>query len=133
MFDLLFSPVAAERGGDYSEQFQRHLVFPPSADARQTQCHTINITDDNVLETSEQFTVTLVPPVGVARMGVGQNRTIITIIDDDQVSVKFVQTELEIDEDSPDHNVSVCILMEGVADRGVAVDVKSNPESAAGN
>jgi len=63
---------------------------------------------------------------------VGQTLATITITDDDQVSVKFMQTELEIDEDSADHSVRVCILMEGVADRSVSVHVESQPGSAEG-
>ncbi len=71
--------------------------------------------------------------MGVARLDIGMmTRATVSITDDDGVLVKFVRTEVEIDEDSPAHSANICVVMEGQIRRAVSVTVASHPGTAGG-
>ena len=115
---------------DFSSSFPSFFTFPISTETQQTQCHRINIFDDNILEAAEHFEVKLRAPEGVARISVDTKQTIVTIDDNDNVTIAFVNTKFSVAEDGGEREVRVCVSMEGEIGREVLVSVRSQPGTA---
>ena len=76
----IFSKGSAVAGSDY-ESVSSSLMFPAGSINGSTQCINITITDDEVLEADETFTVTLTTTT--PRVMVGTAQTTVTITTDE--------------------------------------------------
>ena len=83
MFSLIVSAVA---GSDY-ESVSSSLMFPAGSINGSTQCINITITDDEVLEADETFTVTLT--VETTRVMEGNTMTEVVIMPDNDCEYIF--------------------------------------------
>ncbi|CAI7989331.1 hypothetical protein GBAR_LOCUS189, partial [Geodia barretti] len=90
-------------------------------------CHTINITDDNIREGNETFSVIVSSPDDPVEFRM--STTVVTIKDNDEVLVELEQQSYEIDED--DSNVElnatlqICVILTGEIETPVSVAVTS--------
>ena len=121
-------------GNDFHFTSDLTTHFPPSLDSQQLQCQQISIEDDAILENTEYFQVSLIPPVGVARLQVGVAEMRVAITDNDEVQVGFTETEIEVNEDgsAEERRREVCVRLEGEIEREVGVAVFSQPGNAHG-
>ncbi len=121
-------------GADFRFTATAQSQFLPAATALQTQCHTLVIVDDAILEDTERLQAVLTPPVGVARLQVGVTRMSVAINDDDSVRVGFTRTEHVVDEEgtAEARTLSMCVHMTGEIEREVFVSVASQPGTANG-
>lgn len=115
---------------DFSLNFPSFFTFPNSTETHQTQCHQINIINDKILEGTEHFEIRLRAPEGVARISMGRDHTTVTIDDDDQVMIQFMQTEFSVDEDGSERTVQVCVVLEGEISRQVSATISTQPGTA---
>ena len=110
---------------DFSFSLPSLVSFLNSTETQQTQCYQVNIINDNVLEGVESFEMILQAPENVDRVDVDIGHIIVTINDDDHVTIGFKQTEYSVAEDGSEGGVNVCVLLEGAIDRDASVSIIS--------
>ena len=121
--DYVLSDGSAIFGEDYSS-ISGTVSF---AGETSTQEIFIPITDDNLFEGSESFTITL--SVSSASIGpdapalqLNPQETYVTIVDDDEVVIGFQETTYRVSEDTATVAVTIAVLR-GTLAPGVAIDV----------
>lgn len=93
-------------------------------------CSTISILDDSVVERNETFSVLL--STSNAALDITQNSAIVTIIDDDAVTIGWNTLSYEVDEN--DALVTVCTeIIQGEIDRPLIVFYSTLDGSALSN
>ena len=119
-------------GSDFHFDASPRNEFSPSADAVRSQCHSLVIVDDEILENTEHLEVVLTLPVGAARLLEGVTVMRVAISDDDTVMVGFTQTMHTVDEDASvgERTLDACVHMTGDIEREVSVLVTSQLGSA---
>ena len=116
------SSTAEETGpADYTFTDPVSLLFPPS-NGLGRQCTMVGIVNDQILEPVEQFE--LVAASDGPRVSVTQNTSTVTIIDNDSVSVGFVNLSFNVSEDVEiERSVSLCVGLTGEIEKNVSVTV----------
>ena len=106
---------------DYTFTDPAFLVFPPSS-GTSTRCAFISIVDDLILETTEHFAV--IATSYTPRVIVIDNTSTVNIIDNDIVTVGFVELLLNVSEDIEiERSVTLCVKLSGEIERNVTVTV----------
>lgn len=103
--------------------------FPPSADPSQTHCHLIDILDDNLSESTEQFSVQL--STHVSRVNVVNDSIQVSIRDNDVVTIGLNETEfLVLEEAAGGASVTVCAVLTGRLQKTIVVRMSTVASSA---
>ena len=104
--------------------------FAPSTAPSQRSCHVIEIIDDDLLESSEQFSVQL-SNNNVSRVSVVTEVMLVTIEDNDLVIVGLNRTEfLVLEEQVGGANITVCTVLRGKLQKNVTVVLTTESSSA---
>ena len=103
--------------------------FPPSTDPSQTHCHLIDILDDNLSETTEQFSVQL--STNVSRVNVVNDSIQVSVRDNDVVTIGLNETEfLVLEEAAAGASVTACAVLTGRLQKTVIVRMSTIASSA---
>lgn len=114
---------------DYRLVSPGRFSFSPSTDASQTHCHLIDILDDDLSETTEQFSVQL--STNVSRVNVVNNSIQVCIGDNDVVTVGLNETEfLVLEEAAGGASITACAVLTGRLQKTVIVRMSTISSSA---
>ena len=124
------SPVVPESDVHFNNETL--FSFPISSASLSTQCHRVDIVDDEILENTEYFEGILTKgPVSMPRLTVGIDDIRVAITDNDMVTIGFTQTEVIVNEDD-EQRIELCAELVGEIGKEVSVSVSSQPGTADG-
>lgn len=105
--------------------------FTPSMESSQRLCHSVSLVDDELLESTEQFSLHL--SSNVSRVNVITDLIQVTVTDDDIVTVGFNQTEyLIVEEVIGGASITACAVLTGRIEEDVVVTMSTKSNSAGG-
>ena len=116
------SPLA---GTDFTSE-GRVVTFHPSLADNQTSCYTFTILDDTIVEDTETFSVTLSSQDSFVTSRLSQ--AVVSILDSDQVSVRFEQPVYYVMEEGGD--VRVCVVLGEKVEREISVRLTTGAGTA---
>ena len=124
----LFLTSIARSNTDY-EELSTAFEFQPSRTATShSHCFNVSIRDDDILEDTESFTISLSTSIEAADISVATTQ--VDIVDNDAVSVSL-EPEIGISEGAG--FVTVCARLTGAAERDVSLDLTTLPGTAQGD
>ena len=117
---------------DYSfDPSHETFAFMPSANSVQQQCHSIAITDDTTLESTEQFSVQL--STNVSRVNVNTDLMQVEIEDNDRVTIGFNETAFLVLEEEPGGaSITICTVLTGNTEKNIVVNLFTESSSTDG-
>lgn len=92
------------------------LTFHPAAGPEQRECVTVSLENDNRFEEDEEFVVLL--GVQTSAVSIHISRTVVTILDDDVVTLSLAMPTRSVVEG--ESGVSVCVELTGPTERNVS-------------
>ena len=117
----------ARSGPDFT-QTDVELTFEARGSTR--VCTSIGITNDDVVEDTEQFLVFLTAADEALQTPADTSPVSVTVVDNDRVRISLEREELSVEEE--EGQVEMCVRLTGVIEKNVAVSLSPVPNTAHG-